>query len=718
VSRNADAVWASEQVHGAERSKRRGVRVGIDTGGTFTDVVALDEERGRLVTTKTPSTPEDPSRGFVTGLTKVLEMMRTSGGDVSAVSHGTTVATNALLQEDFSGLGFVTTEGFRCVLEIARQSVPEGYGNSYFWVKPERIVPLHLVKEVPERLDARGQVIRPLDEDVAIAVARWFRQRGIRAIGVCFINAYVNPLHERQMRAVLQREYPDCSVSISSDVLREYREYERSVTTLVDAFVKPTISSYIAGIAGRLDSLTRAGNGDAAPFYVMKSNGGVMSATDIGRQPITTILSGPAAGVLGAALVAEATEFDHLLTLDAGGTSTDVSVVRAGEPTITTEGSVGRFPVKVPMVDIVTVGTGGGSIAWQAPDGNLKVGPRSAGADPGPLCYGKGGAEPATTDAHLVLGRIPAHLLGGEVPLDRSAARAGLDALATTVGLNLERCAAGVLEIAAWNQANAIRAVTVKRGLDVRDFAMIAFGGSGPLLACRLIDILGLRAAVVPPNPGNLSAFGLLTGDVRNDFVRTFVRRDMNLDPATLTEVYGELEQGAAGALERQGFPHANHVFARSADLRYAGQAFEVRVGAPTGEVDESFIAAVGERFHDEHERVYGYCYRDDPNHAVEWVNLRVTGIGPIRRPVPAEVGAGTGDVSSARTGSRPVFFDDAWHESDLYARDALRAGDVVFGPGVIEEFGSTLPIAPGFAGRVDRVGNVVVAKDGRRDSG
>ncbi|MDQ4028517.1 MAG: hydantoinase/oxoprolinase family protein, partial [Actinomycetota bacterium] len=325
-----------------------------------------------------------------------------------------------------------------------------------------------------------------------------------------------------------------------------------------------------------------------------------------------------------------------------------------------------------------------------------------------------GGAEPATTDAHLVLGRIPARLLGGEVPLDAEAARAGLGALASSVGLDPETCAAGVLEIAAWNQANAIRAVTVRRGLDVRDFAMIAFGGSGPLLACRLIDILGLRAAVVPPNPGNLSAFGLLTGDVRNDFVRTFVRRDMNLDPATLTEIYDDLERAAARALERQGFPEVSHVLNRSADLRYAGQAFEVRVGAPSGEVDQSFIAAVGERFHDEHERLYGYCYRDDPSHAVEWVNLRVTGIGPIRRPVLTEVGARAGNVSPARTASRAVFFDNAWHESDLYDREALRAGDVVPGPGIIEEFGSTLPIAPGFAGRVDRVGNVLVTKEGR----
>jgi N-methylhydantoinase A len=692
----------------------RGIRIGIDTGGTFTDVVALDEDAGRLVTTKTPSTPQDPALGFATALTKALDMMGGSGADVGAVSHGTTVATNALLEEDFSGLGFITTSGFRCVLEIARQSVPEGYGNSYFWVKPDRIVPLHYVKEVPERLDAHGRVITALDEKAAAEVARWFKQRGIGTIGVCFINAYVNPVHERQMRAILEREYPECAVSVSSDVLREYREYERSVTTLVDAFVKPKITSYVAGVASRLDSLTRANGGAPAPFYVMKSNGGVMCATDIDRQPITTILSGPAAGVLGAALVAEATEFDHLLTLDAGGTSTDVGVVRAGEPAITTEGSIGRWPVKVPMVDIVTVGTGGGSIAWRAPDGNLKVGPRSAGAVPGPLCYGSGGTEPATTDAHLVLGRIPPHLLGGEVPLDAGGARAGLEALGSSLGLDLERCAAGVLEIAAWNQANAIRAVTVKRGLDVRDFAIIAFGGSGPLLVCRLIDVLGLRAAVVPPNPGNLSAFGLLTGDVRNDFVRTLVRRTSELTSATLSDVFGELEGAAANALGRQGFAAGGHLFARSADLRYHGQAFEVRVGAPSLAIDESFAGEVIRRFHDEHERLYGYCYRDHPGHPIEWVNLRVTGVGPIRRPSLAEIPRGIGDEPPS-SGSRLVFYDDRWHEARTYARDVLRAGDVVGGPAVIEEFGSTLPLAPGFSGRVDRVGNVVLTKDGVR---
>ncbi|MGH2779637.1 MAG: hydantoinase/oxoprolinase N-terminal domain-containing protein, partial [Actinomycetota bacterium] len=397
-----------------------GVRVGIDTGGTFTDVVAIDEASGRIVSTKTPSTPADPSEGFMTGVAKILEHMGSEAVALTTVSHGTTVATNALLQEDFTGLGFITTEGFRHLLEIARQSVPEGYGNSYFWVKPERIVPLHLVREVPERLDASGDVVRAFDETAAVSVARWYEEQGINSVAVCFVNAYVNPAHEQRMRAVLRAEHPDCAVSISSDVLREYREYERSVTTLVDAFVKPKISNYITGIKTRLDEFStrppvlsagapaparsprsenpgpvlsagapaparspRSENPGgplervpgAVPFYVMKSNGGVMSADEIGGQPITTILSGPAAGVLGAAMIARQADFGSVLTLDAGGTSTDVSVVRRGEPTMTTEGSVGRWPVKVPMVDVVTVGTGGGSIAWVAPDGGLKVGP-------------------------------------------------------------------------------------------------------------------------------------------------------------------------------------------------------------------------------------------------------------------------------------------------------------------------------------------------------
>jgi N-methylhydantoinase A len=704
-------------------------RIGIDTGGTFTDVVAVELATGRIVTTKTPSTPSDPSEGFLTGVEKVLDLVGARGEDVVGVSHGTTVATNALLEDRIERVGLVTTEGYRHVLEIARQSVPDGYGNSYFWVKPDRIVPVDLVREVGGRLDHSGAEVRPFDEAGAVAVARWFRDRGIDTLGVCFLHAYANDDHERRMREVLAREHPDAVVSLSSEVLREYREYERTVTTLVDASVKPKVTRYIRGIAERLDAATRRGEdrGEGAretvPFYVMKSNGGVISADEVVHQPITTVLSGPAAGALGAALVAGEAGYDRLLTLDGGGTSTDVSVVLGGQPTLTTEGSVGRFPSKIPMIDIVTVGAGGGSIAWVSPEGTLKVGPRSAGADPGPRCYGKGGTEPTVTDAHLVLGRIPPHLLGGEVPLDREAALEGIEALATTLGLGTEDTARGILEISAWNQANAIRQITVKRGLDVRDFTMAAFGGSGPLLVCRLIDILGLAGVVVPLDPGNLSAFGLLTVDVKNDDVQTHVVPDDQLDRDELAAVYRTLEARAADALDREGFAPEQHVFLRTADLRYDGQAFEVRVPAPDGPIDEEFQRTVVDAFHAEHERLYGYSYRPDPaapttgehrpKHRVEWVNLRVSGVGPIERPRLRQLDEGDGDPARARTGQRPVAFDGDPVATPIYDRARLLAGDQLPGPAIVEEFGSTIPIHPGFVARVDRYANLLVTAAG-----
>jgi N-methylhydantoinase A len=662
------------------------VRIGIDTGGTFTDVVAVGPDGG-VFSTKVPSTPQDPSVAFMRAIEK-------AGADaIAEVVHGTTVATNALLEDDFAGLGFITTKGFRGILEIGRQSVPDSYGNSYFWVKPDRIVPLHLVQEVDERLDRTGAVIREFDEAGARAVARWFRDQGIDCVGVCFLHAYMNPEHERRMRDVLAEEHPGCAVSLSSDVLREYREYERAVTTLVDAFVKPRVAAYARSIEARLDR----------PFYIMKSNGGVIAGSEVGERPITTILSGPAAGTLGAALVAEQAGFQKVITLDGGGTSTDVAVINDGEPSLTTEGAVGRFAVKVTMVDVITVGTGGGSIAWVSREGTLKVGPRSAGASPGPACYDQGGSEPTTTDAFLLLGHLPEHLLGGEIPLSRGAAEAVYRRLADSVGLGLEACAAGVLEIAAWNQANAIRQVTVKRGLDVRDFDVCAFGGSGPLAACRLIDILSLQTVFVPRDPGNLSAFGLLATDLRTDHVQTLVRRHDQIDLGELAREYARLEADALAALERQG--HMDNTCVRGADLRYFGQAFEIHVPAPGGAVDAAFVAEVEKRFHDAHERSYGYCYRDDPRQVVEWVNLRVTGVGAMPRPTLQPPPAG-GD---ALIGRRRVFFGDRWHDTPVYARERL-AGEVA-GPAVIQEFGSTLPLHPGFTARVDELGNLVVSR-------
>jgi N-methylhydantoinase A len=691
----------------------RRVRIGIDTGGTFTDVVAVDEQTGATTTTKTPSTPADPAEGFLTGVRKVLDLLGVpadaAGDAVTAVSHGTTVATNQLLEGKLDRIGFITTEGYESVLEIARQSVPDGYGNSYFWVKPPRIVPADLVRTVRGRLDPTGAEVRPFDVGDARAAARFFRDAGISTIGVCFLHSYADDAHERAMLEVLREEHPDAVVSISSEVLREYREYERSVTTLVDAAVKPRVGAYVANIRRRLDGIA-----PGVPFYVMKSNGGVLSATEVVHQPITTMLSGPAAGALGAALIAGTAGFDRVLTCDGGGTSTDVTVVIDGEPTLTTEGSVGDYPSKIPMIDVVTVGAGGGSIAWLSPEGTLKVGPRSAGADPGPMCYPSGGDEPTVTDAHVVLGRIPPHLLGGEIPLSVDAATRGLADLGGKLDLSLERTATGILEISAWNQANALRQVTVARGLDVRDFTLTTFGGSGSLLACRLMDVLGLPRTLVPPNPGNVSAFGLLTVDVRNDHVQTAISRHADLDPSAVESVFAGLEERAREALDGEGFARDVQRVLRSADLRYVGQAFEVRVPVPDRALDPAAAEQVALAFHEAHRRLYGYDFADDPRQAVEWVNLRVSGIGPIRRPDLVRLDPLPGGTDRAVTGSRRVFFDD-WADTPTYDRTRLGAGDVVRGPAVIEEFGSTVPVHPGYVATVDRFGNLLLTKEDAR---
>jgi N-methylhydantoinase A len=684
----------------------RRVRIGIDTGGTFTDVVAVDEQTGQTTTTKTPSTPADPAEGFLTGVRKVLRLMALAGDAVTAVSHGTTVATNQLLEGKLDRIGFITTEGYESVLEIARQSVPDGYGNSYFWVKPPRIVPADLVRTVRGRLDHRGGEVRPFSEDDARAAARFFRHAGITTVGVCFLHAYADDTHERRMLEVLREEHPEAVVSISSEVLREYREYERSVTTLVDAAVKPKVGAYVTNIRTRLDEIA-----PGVPFYVMKSNGGVLSAQEVVHQPITTMLSGPAAGALGAALIAGTAGFDRVLTCDGGGTSTDVTVVIDGEPTLTTEGSVGNYPSKIPMIDVVTVGAGGGSIAWLSPEGTLKVGPKSAGADPGPMCYPHGGGQPTVTDAHVVLGRIPPHLLGGEIPLSVDAATKGLTALGADLDLSLERTATGILEISAWNQANALRQVTVARGLDVRDFTLTTFGGSGSLLACRLMDILNLPRTLVPPNPGNVSAFGLLTVDVRNDYVQTVVSRHADLDLARVQAVFADLEAQAQAALDGEGFDRDVQRMQRTADLRYVGQAFEVRVPVPDGRLDAEGCDTVAQAFHAAHRQLYGYDFAGDARQAVEWVNLRVSGIGPIRRPDMVELAPRDGGPDRAVTGSRRVFFDD-WVDTPTYDRPGLGPGDVVHGPAVIEEFGSTVPVHPGFLATVDAYGNLLLTKE------
>jgi N-methylhydantoinase A len=679
------------------------LRIGIDTGGTFTDIVSVDGGSGAMRVTKVASTPANPAIGLVRGVRAILDAAGASPDDVAGLAHGTTVATNALLQGPISGLGLIVTAGFRHLLEIARQSVPVGYGNSYFWVKPERIVPLHFVREVGGRLNFRGEEIRPLDETSVHAAAQFFRREGVRAVGICLIHSYANPAHERRVADIFAQDYPDCTLSLSCAVLPEYREYERAVTTLVDAFVKPHMERYLNRVHDEL------GLGlQHKPFLVMQSSGGVASADQVLCKPITTALSGPAAGALASAVVAEVAGFPDVVALDAGGTSTDLCLIEGGKPHVTNGGAVGAYPVRIPMIDIKTIGTGGGSIAWISREGHLKVGPRSAGAEPGPMCYPNGGAEPTITDANLILGRIPPALIGGGVALDAARSREGLARLAKRLpgAMSVEQLAHGIIEIANWNQANAIRQMTIQRGIDPRGFALLAFGGAGPAQSPAVMDLLGMAACIVPRDPGNLSAFGLLAVDWRTDRIVTRVMHEDAIDLATIASLYTGLEKDAVDSLVRDGIDPARIRVAREADMRYAGQSMEVRVAAPAGVVDAAFLAALIDAFHAAHLRTFGYNYAGEQK--IELVNFCVSGFGLIERPEIPKL-AGRGTSTPARKSVRPVYFDGAFHDTPVYDRAVLPAGFRLEGPAVVEEFGSTTVVFPAQQLDVDPRGILIV---------
>jgi len=679
------------------------LRIGIDTGGTFTDIVAVDSASGRMQVTKVSSTPANPAIGLVRGVREILAKCDAGTHEVVSLSHGTTVATNALLQGEIDSLGLVVTEGFRHILEIARQSVPEGYGNSYFWVKPERIVPLEFVREIGGRLNFKGEELRPLDEAGVRAAALFFRRKGIRAAGVCLIHSYANHEHERRVGAILREEYPQLVVSLSCEVLPEYREYERAMTTLVDAFVKPHMATYLQRIRTELGPELAA-----KPFLVMQSSGGVISADQVVQKPITTALSGPAAGALGAAAIARLAGFPDTVTLDAGGTSTDICLVEGGEPHITNGSAIGPFPVRVPMIAIETIGTGGGSIAWISREGQLKVGPKSAGAVPGPMCYPEGGAEPTLTDANLVLGRIPPALIGGGIKLSAERARSGLEALNKKLGgkMSVEALAEGIIEIANWNQANCIRQMTIQKGIDPRRFALLSFGGSGPAQSPAVMRLLAMRCCLVPPNPGNVSAFGLLAVDWRTDQLATRVTHEDHVDIDALAAIYRKLEDSAVETLKRDGIDPARCRSVREADARYAGQSMEVRVQAPSGPVDSAFVQKLLENFHAAHRRAFGYDYQGKQK--VELVNFCVSGFGLIDRPALPRLEPRPG-VTPAKKGSRKVFFAGQYLDTAVYDRASLPPAQRIDGPAVVEEFGSTTVVFPAQFLEVDPHGIMIV---------
>lgn len=680
-----------------------GLRIAIDTGGTFTDVVAIDEATGEIAAVKTPSTPADPSIGLVEGVQKILDTLDRGAEDVRMLLHGSTVATNAVLEHKFDGLGLLVTRGTRHMIEIARQSVPDGYGNSFFWVKPPRLVPLHLVREVPGRMRFDGSELEPIDEKATLKAVKEMVEDGVRCIGVCLLHSYANGDHEQRIGELIRKNFPDVFVSLSSVVLPEYREYERAMTTLIDVLVKPYCKTYLQSAADKI----KAKSGDI-PFLIMQSNGGVVKHSTAGERPVTMLLSGPAAGILGSIHMAQLAGYKDILTIDVGGTSTDVAIIENYKPMYTSASMVESYPVKTPMLDIVTVGSGGGSIAWTDPYGSLKVGPRSAGADPGPICYRKGGTKPTVTDAAIVLGRLPAALIGGEIKLDLDAARAAYEELGRKFDMPAEEIAAGALEIAAVNQVFGIRQVTTSRGREPGQYAMVAFGGAGGLFAAEVADFLGIKTIISPPNPGNLCAFGLHVSDVRRDYIRTMVRQQSSADAAEITEAWSELARLGIDDIRAEGIPPEKIAIHKVADLRYFGEGHEVQVDIPPGLGDAEAIDYMWKNLHRVHDQTFGFHYEGEQD--VELVNLRVQAVGTQHRPsLKQDVAARQPAKPFAK---RKVYWrKSGWVNCPLYRRTELAIGQKIEGPAVVEEYGSTVVVPASWTLRSDSYGNLILEK-------
>ena len=674
----------------------------LDVGGTFTDVMLLQHASGQIWTAKTPSTPHDASEGFFVGLHKMLQQAGVDVAEVAYVFHGSTVATNAIVEGKGATIGMITTAGFQSVLEIGRHDVPRR-ANLYAWIKPQRPVPPRRILEVKERIWLDGTVEISLDQDGCRAVAQDLQDMGVEAVAIVFLHAYANPVHEQEAARIVRQVCPQLPISLSSAVLPVFREYERAMATVLNASLQPLVSRYI----GRLESGLQE-RGVRSPLFIMQSNGGIFGPQTAAQQPVHLALSGPAAGAIGASAVGQLAGYPSAICIDMGGTSADVCLIQNGRPAVTHEGEIGSFPLHVPMTDIHTIGAGGGSIASVTAQGGLTVGPQSAGAMPGPACYDQGGTAPTVTDANLLLGRIPPHLLDGEVPLNLERARQAVtEHIATPLGLDPYEAAAGILHIVNNNMVGALRVVSVEKGYDPRDFALIAFGGAGPLHAGPLAELLGTPTVVIPPHPGLLSALGLLSTDLQHDAMRTFLQRGPVYDIQAMEAVYQTLHHDAEAALTAEGIPAARQSFQRLADLRYAKQGFELTVEFPGTAVSEDAVQQVIAAFHQRHEQLYTYAAPDTP---VEIVNLRLHAVGQMDKPSLAPIEAVAPGSQPETRQSRPVYFTGpGFVDTPIFARRTLRAGHTLHGPAIVEQFDTTTVVYPGYEAVVDAYGNLLM---------
>lgn len=688
-------------------------RVGVDIGGTFTDIVFLNAE-GRLYTKKVPSSVDNYARAIVEGVAEVFADAGIGAEKIHEIRHGTTVASNAILELKGARVGLITSAGFRDVLEIRTLRMPRLYDLA--WEKPPALVDRYLRQVVDERVNADGVVERaPSREDIERAVDKLLEEN-VEAIAVCLINAYANPAHERAIEAVIREKAPDLPLCVSADVLPEMKEYERTSTTVINAYVLPVVGAYLASLRKGLDA-----DGITAPIYLMQSNGGLTTADTAARLPMHIIESGPAGGVIGSQAIARASDLEDVITFDMGGTTAKTSMIAGGEVTRALDMQVGGgimhgsrlltgagYALKVPAIDLAEVGAGGGSILSVDAGGSLKAGPHSAGASPGPVCYDAGGEEPTITDANVLLGYInPGHLVGGALKLNRDKAAEVFEAkVAKPLGLPLDVAAHGAHLISASNMIRAIKAVSTERGRDPRNYALFAFGGNGPLFAAGMAATIGIKRVIIPPSPGLFSSFGLLYADVEHHYSRTFRRLLSDADPVELTAAWNGLAEDALAQLKEEGFTGAAAVVERSASLHYKGQIYELAVPAPEGELDAGKLSELAERFGKEHETVYGH--RAGPEEPVELVNIAVVGRGVSEASrVPDQLHA---DLAARPSDpSRQAYFgrDHGWMETPVIARADLETPRQ--GPAIVEEYDATCLIPPGGTASLDRFGNIVI---------
>ena len=675
-------------------------RLGVDIGGTFTDFVLLSETTGRLEILKVPSVPRDPAAAVLAGTQALLARTGVEAGAVSLFIHGTTLAVNTLLQRTGDAVGLIVTRGFRDLLELRRLRLREA--QNYFMEKPEALVPRHLVREVSERLLTSGRTYRPLVAAEVETAADELVRAGCQAIAVCFLHSYADGRHESEASRIIRARHPDVYVSTSHELWPQRREYERGLVTVVNAHVGARMREYFA----RLGSGLRGLGSWRAPILSMRSNGGVMTARSAGDLPVHTLFSGPAAGVMGAAWVARQAGWAHVITLDMGGTSADVSVVD-GEPAYSTEASVGEFPVIMPSVDISSIGAGGGSIARVDSGGLLKVGPQSAGSDPGPACYGRGGLLPTVTDAYVTLGILhPERFLGGELRLDAEQAHGALDRLGVELQMDRYQAAWAILEVATANMYAQLAPLLAKHGVDPAEYAFLPYGGAGPTHVFLLAREVGIARVVVPPLPGALCALGCLVADLRADFIGTLNVESAHAEPARIETAFQALEARAREWVTGEGLPVTQQTLVRSAEMRYKGQSFEINVPLPSGPITD--LAPVLAAFHAVYEQLYGYVDRTAP---LEFVDLRLQVVGAVPRP-PSPPGSAVVPRVADPPDTRRVYLDGGFVDAGVFQRAALRPGDGFAGPAVVEQYDTTLLVPTGYRVHMDGWGNLIGEAD------